>query len=77
MKGKNIPTILGKEQRFPGFGAPLIFGISWSASELPWHMCLCHLDADVLQQVQNEAQGPLEVQLFSGGCGVRALNPNH
>ena len=50
MNGKNIPTISGKGQRFPGVGPLLTFDFLGSALELSWHWWMCHLAyANVLQ----------------------------
>ena len=40
-----------------------LFGLLWSASELSWHLWVCHLAyANILQSVYNEAPGLLEVE---------------
>ena len=36
-----------------------------SSLELSWHLWMCHLDTDVLQQACNEAHGPLKVKSSS------------
>ena len=42
MSGRTIPTILGKGQRFPGFGHSLTPWSFKSALELSWHLWVCH-----------------------------------
>ena len=63
MSGRIIPTILGKEgEDIQELGHCPLFDLLWPASELSWHLWVCHLDADVLQWAYNEAQGLLEVE---------------
>ena len=57
MRGRTIPTISEKWQRFPGIGP--LFGLLWLASELSWHWRVWHLDANILPRAYNEAQGPI------------------
>ena len=42
ISGRTIPTILGKGQRFPGFGQSLTPWSFKSALELSWHLWVCH-----------------------------------
>ena len=48
MSENSIPTVLGKEQGFPGIGPPPLFGLLWLASELSWHLYVTS-HADVLK----------------------------
>ena len=42
MSGRTIPAILGKGQRFPGFGSPPTPWSFNSALEISWHLWVCH-----------------------------------
>ena len=50
----------GRGGDFQELGHRPLFSLLWSASELSWHLWVCHL-ADILQSEYNEAQGLLEV----------------
>ena len=57
MRGRTIPAISEKGQRFPRIGP--LFGLLWLASELSWHRWVWHLDANILPWAYNEALGPI------------------
>ena len=42
VSGRIIPTVLGKGQRFPGFGPPPTPWSFNSGLELSWYLWMCH-----------------------------------